>query len=146
MNISYKHFDFFVLLQGATGGQRYISTESGEIGNYLAAFANSRWTGDNINATYPRTFNRTNEYWVGQPNTFWLKSTDYIRLKNVELGYTFPKNVNKFLGILDFRIFFNGYNLLTIDKLKVYDPESDSNSGQIYPLNRVFNVGITITF
>ena len=145
-NISYKHFDFFVLLQGATGGQRYIMTESGEIGNYLAAYANNRWTRDNINAVYPRTFNRMNEYWVGHPNTFWLKSNNYIRLKNLELGYTFPKNVNKILGILDLRIFFNGFNLLLFDKLKVYDPESDSNNGQIYPLNKVVNIGVTITF
>ena len=81
LNISYKHFDFFVLLQTALGGQRYITTESGEIGNYLAGYANNRWTKDNINAAYPRTFNRSEEYWVAQPNTFWLKSTDYIRLK-----------------------------------------------------------------
>lgn len=146
LSLGYKQFDLSILIQGAAGAVRYISTESGEIGNYLADFADNRWTKSNLNASYPRSFNRSNEYWVNQTNTFWLRSTDYVRLKNIELGYTTPKSVNKFLGIQSLRVYFNGLNLFTLDKLKVFDPESDSNSGQIYPLNKVVNVGVSLTF
>jgi len=146
LSLGYKQFDFSVLLQGATGAVRYISTESGEIGNYLQDFASQRWTPTNTNASYPRAFNRSNEYWVNQNNTFWLRSTDYVRVKNIEFGYTAPKRVNKYLGIQNLRVYFQGLNLFTLDKLKVFDPESNSNSGQIYPENKVVNVGVSLTF
>ena len=86
LGLQLKQFDLSVLLQGATGAVNYISTESGEIGNYLASFANGRWTPDNTNADAPRTFNRSNEYWVGNANTYWLRKTNYLRLKNLQLG------------------------------------------------------------
>ncbi len=146
VNVGYKQFDLTLLFQGATGAVRYISTESGEIGNYLQEFASQRWTPTNINASAPRAFNRSNEYWVNQANTYWLRSTDYVRLKNIEIGYNAPKSVNRYLGIQGLRVYFSGSNLLTLDKLKVFDPESDSNSGQIYPLNKVVNVGVSLTF
>jgi len=145
-NLGYKQFDLTLLFQGAAGAVRYISTESGEIGNYLQEFASQRWTPTNTTASYPRAFNRSNEYWVNSANTFWLRSTDYIRLKNIEFGYNAPKSVNKYLGIQGLRVYFSGSNLFTLDKLKVFDPESDSGSGQIYPLNKVVNLGVSLTF
>jgi hypothetical protein len=146
MNFGYKRFDLSVLVQGASGAVRYISTESGEIGNYLQDYAGKRWTPTNHSTTDPRTFNRSNDYWVNQRNTYWLRSTDYIRLKNIEFGYTTPARFNSFLKIQGLRLYVSGLNLLTLDRLKVYDPESDSNSGQIYPLNKVVNLGLTLTF
>jgi TonB-dependent starch-binding outer membrane protein SusC len=145
-NLGYKNFDFSALFQGASGGVRYISTESGEIGNYLQDFAENRWTSANPNASGPRAFNRSNEYWINNQNTYFLKKTDYLRLKNIELGFNTPARFNKILKIQGFRIYVNGVNLWTIDKLKIFDPESDSNSGQIYPLTKVINGGVTLTF
>ena len=145
--MQYKGFDLSILGQGATGAVNYINTESGEIGNYLKSFANGRWTADNTTASKPRTFNRTNEYWVGNGNTYFLKKTDYLRLKNLQFGYTLPKRLTDKVGIQLFRVFISGYNLLTYSPdYKDFDPEASAGSGQSYPLQRVVSAGLTLTF
>lgn len=147
MSAQWKGFDLSILFQGATGAVRYVNTESGEIGNYLRDFAENRWTPENNTANFPRTFNRSDEYWMNQRNTFWLNSTDYVRLKNLELGYNFPSFIANKLALQNFRIYVSGFNLLTYSPdLRNFDPESDSASGQSYPLQRVINSGLTLTF
>lgn len=144
INLQWKNFDLALLFQGAMGAQQYIRSESGEIGNYYKDFADNRWTPENPNASYPRTFNRDEEYWGSQRNTFWLRKTDYLRLKNLELGFNLPNKIDKALGIEGLRIYVNGLNLLTVDKAKLIDPEVEA--GTSYPLQRVINGGITLTF
>ncbi len=147
MNFAYKGFDLSVLFQGAFGAVNYINTESGEIGNYLQSFADGRWTPENPSSTKPRTFNRGNEYWVANGNTYFLKKTDYIRLKNLQFGYNLPREINQRLGIQMFRIFVSGYNLLTYaPDYKDFDPEASAGSGQSYPLQKVMTVGLNLTF
>lgn len=145
-NVSYKQFDVSILFQGAAGGTVYLNPESGEIGNYYASWVANRWTPENTNATWPRVFNRSNEYWSpgNQRNTFWLFSTDYIRLKSMEIGYSLPTSLLKKLDIERLRVYVSGMNLLTFSKLKEIDPEV--NGGTSYPLQRVINVGLTLTF
>lgn len=146
LNLGYKGFDVSALVQGAAGAVKYISTESGEIGNFLQSFYDNRWTTENPNASGPRTFNRTNEYWVSQGNTYWLRKTDYVRLKNIELGYTLPTLAPKW-SIQQIRIYVNAYNLLTYSPdYKDFDPELESGSGQGYPLQKIVNGGISVTF
>lgn len=137
-------FDVSILFQGTSGAVAYISPESGEIGNFYNDHAVNRWTPSNPSSTYPRTWNRDNEYWRSQGNTFWLHETDYIRLKNIEIGYNLPDKVVNSLGIAGFRIYANGLNLLTLSKEKLIDPEL--TSGTAYPLQRIFNFGLTLTF
>jgi len=146
INLRYKQFDAAILLQGAAGAQLYISPESGEIGNFLQEFAENRWTPENTTATYPRTWNRDEEFWRSHQNTFFLRKTDYIRLKNVEIAYNLPSSLAKKLRIDGLRIYINGMNLLTMDKLKVYDPEQDNGAGTAYPLQKIVNAGLTLTF
>ena len=133
-----------MMIQGADGAQQYKNPESGEISNYYKEFADNRWTPENINASYPRSWNRDEEYWRSQANTFWLRSTDYIRLKNLEVGYTLPMKANKSLGIETLRLYMNGTNLLTIDKAKLIDPETES--GTSYAPQRIITAGLTLTF
>ncbi len=144
LSLGYKGFDLAVLIQGASGSAQYIGVESGEIGNFYQVFAENRWTPENTEATYPRTWNRDEEYWRSQGNTFWLYKTDYLRLKNFELGYTLPSGVSQTLGIEGIRFYVNGINLLTMSKQKLIDPEVES--GTSYPLQRVVTGGITLTF
>ena len=66
-----------------------------------------------------------------------------MRLKNFEIGYNLPSLVNK-IGLSGVRIYFNGTNLLTLDKLTNFDPESTSATA--YPLNKTFNLGVNLTF
>ena len=145
--LQYKGFDLSVLAQAATGAVNYINTESGEIGNYLQSFADGRWTVNNTTSSKPRTFNRGNEYWVGNANTYFLKKTDYLRLKNLQFGYSLPKKLTDKVGIQVFRVFVSGYNLLTYSPdYKDFDPEASAGNGQSYPLQRVLSAGLTLTF
>jgi TonB-linked SusC/RagA family outer membrane protein len=144
LTLGYKGFDVAVLFQGATGSQQYINPESGEIGNYYKKMAVNRWTPENTASTYPRTWNRDEEYWRSQGNTYWLYNMNYIRLKNFELGYSLPAGVNKALGMEGIRLYVNGINLLTLSKQKYIDPEVEQ--GTSYPLQRVVTGGITLTF
>lgn len=152
-------FDFSMLIQGAAGGVRYVTMESGEIGNFSKEFAEDRWTAANPDAPGPRTFNRSNEYWVARWNTFFLRKTDYLRLKNIELGYNIPRSVLNRASIQNLRIYVNAFNLLTYSPdFKLLDPEQtggDRNSptggdvgtsGQGYPLQKIINGGISVTF
>jgi len=145
-NLSYKQFDISVLFQGSAGAIAYLSPESGDIGNYYESWVKNRWTPENTNAAWPRVFNRSNEYWSpgNLRNSFWEFSTDYIRLKSLEFGYTIPTNIVKKIGVEKLRVYVSGQNLLTFSKIKEIDPEEDQ--GTSYPLQRVVNFGLTLTF
>ncbi|HJZ38758.1 MAG TPA: TonB-dependent receptor [Bacteroidales bacterium] len=146
INLRYKQFDASILVQGAAGAQQYISPESGEIGNYYKEFADNRWTVDNTDTEYPRTWNRDEEYWRANASTtpIFLRRTDYVRLKNIEIGFNLPSTVNRKLGIDGLRIYVNGLNLITLDKVKLIDPELEQ--GTSYPLSKIINAGLTLTF
>jgi TonB-dependent starch-binding outer membrane protein SusC len=141
-----KKFDFNVFFQAAFDAVQYFITESGDIGNFTQDFAANRWTPENPNATGPRAFNRQEEYWVSNANTYFLRDASYVRLKSVEAGYHLPARLAAGLGLHDVRVYANGYNLLLLDRFKVVDPETRDVSGQYYPQQRVFNVGASITF
>jgi len=145
----YKSFDISILFQGATGGLLWIGTESGDIGNYLQYSYDHQWTIDHPSGTDPRLANRGNTYFTGGGaglNTYFLRNNDYLRLKNVELGYNLSPAILKRAGLGNFRIYASGLNLLTWDKMKIWDPESTSGSGQYYPQSRIINVGARVTF
>lgn len=144
-NLRYHQFDLALLIQGAAGAKQPIQTESGSIGNYLLEVYNNRWTVDNPSSVHPRIADRNNQYYSGG-NDYWLRSSDYVRLKNLEIGYTLPTTLGQRVGLNNLRVYVNGLNLVTIDKLKVFDPETVSQSGQYYPQSRIINMGATLTF
>lgn len=149
MNLTYKNFDFSMLWQGATGGALRIQTESGDIGNYLQEFYENRWSVNAPSDVDPRLASRGDTYFTGGNfgnNTYYLRDTDYIRLKNVELGYQLPASALSKAGITNVRFFVNGLNVITFDKLKVFDPETAASGGVYYPQSRVFNGGMSLTF
>lgn len=157
IEMNYKGFDLSILIQGATGGVAYITSEAGRFGNYLQSFAEDRWTPDNPTASGPRTFNRGNYYWASYSNDFWLRKTDYVRLKTMQLGYTIPSSLIQKVGIDNLRVYVSGYNLLTYSPdMKDFDPELGASStdrnaapsivGYNYPLQRVVSMGLTLGF
>ena len=146
LGAQYKNFDLTVLFQGAAGAKQYVSTgESGNIGNFLQEVADNRWTIDNPSSVDPRIANRSDQYY-SNGNTYWLQSTDYIRLKNMEIGYSIPSEIISKVGLSQFRLYFNGLNLLTFSKMKAYDPEAANDTGYYYPQQKVVNFGLTATF
>jgi len=141
-----KNFDVSVFFHAGFDAVQYFQTESGDIGNYTQEFAQNRWTPDNPDAPGPRAFNRQDEYWILNPNTYFLRDASFIRLKSVDLGYHLPGRVASHFGVQDVRVYASGFNLLLWDRFKVVDPETRDQSGQYYPQQRIFNVGTSITF
>jgi TonB-dependent starch-binding outer membrane protein SusC len=146
LNAAYKGFDVNILFQGATGARSYIRTQSGDFGNYLRDFTDGRWTVDNPTSEKPRTFNREDEYWISQANTYWYRNTDYLRLKNIQIGYGLPSSLVQRISLKTARIYVNAINLFTIDSFKVFDPETDNQDGTVYPQKKTYNVGVNLTF
>ncbi len=156
LDLGYKNFYASVFFQGAAGAERSYRTFSGEAGNFLVNDVKDRWTVDNPSSTHPRTWNRSLEYWStdGEPNnTYWVRSSDYLRLKNVEIGYNVPNKISKKIGLESLRVYVTGQNFLTFTSMKDFDPESPDDApgsiwvnSQVYPLNKTMNFGITVTF
>ncbi|MEI7526951.1 MAG: TonB-dependent receptor, partial [Mariniphaga sp.] len=147
VNLAYKNFYANLLFQGAFGASTIHYTNSGLFGNYQDQYADGRWTTENTHATKPRAWNFSEEYWMGTydiNNTYFFRNTDYLRLKNVEIGYNLPASVIKTLGVEGLRVYFSGLNVLTLTKLKDYDPET--NGYTQYPPIKVYNLGISLTF
>lgn len=146
IGMNYRNFDLSILFQGATGAQVYVSTgEMGSIGNYLLDIYENRWSVDNPSSEHPRIADRSNQYYSSN-NTYWLRSTDYVRLKNFEIGYSIPTSLLERVSMSNLRFYVNGLNLFTIDKLGVYDPENANPTGQYYPQARILNAGLTVAF
>jgi TonB-linked SusC/RagA family outer membrane protein len=154
-NFQYKNFDLSILFQGAFGAVRYLRPTFGLGGNYLQSFYDKRWTPDNPNAEFPRVHSGGSSYWSdpnGVFNSFFVRKTDYVRLKTVELGYNLPKSIVQRFNIENVRVYISGFNLITIaPDLKDFDtdPEEivrEQFYGESYPLQRIFNFGINVSF
>ena len=143
---SFRNWDITTFWQGAAGAAVYTQTESGEIGNFRQSFAENRWTPDNPSNDHPRTWNRSDEYWASNPNTYFLESTDYIRLKTLEVAYTIPADLSSRLGLQRAKVSITGMNLLTFTGLEDLDPEAASGAGQYYPQRRSVRAGLSVTF
>jgi len=150
--LGYKGFDLNVLFQGAARSSVYMVSDLGwdnSWGNYYEEHI-QRWTPETAaTATYPRFLQKSDgnhqNYFLSD---FWLRDGAYLRLKNIQAGYTFGKSMLKRLPVSSVRLYANAFNLLTWDKVKRVDPESnpDRNSGQFYPQQRVINFGLNVNF
>lgn len=150
-SVAVKNFDLNFLFQGTSG--RSISIQplinSGNANNgYLNQFSIDRWTPTNTNASFPRLLltDRGNNTALSD---FYVRSGDYIRLKNVELGYSLSPLFIKKLKISQLRFYVSGLNLLTFDKLGDLNtdpelPESGYNSS--YPFMKIYSFGLNLKF
>lgn len=149
LGLQYKQWGLNTLWQGAANVYQYSFFESGTIGNFTKDFYDNRWTADNINAAYPKVYDRQATV-TGEKNTFWLENASYLRLKNIELSYTLPQSLLNKLSISAMRVYVTGYNMLTFTGMKNLDPET-AEGGQGFaawstPQSRVVNLGVNITF
>ncbi|MFT4153192.1 SusC/RagA family TonB-linked outer membrane protein [Parafilimonas sp.] len=149
LNASYKNkIDMAMVFAGQAEVSQYVLPESGTVGNFYSSWADNRWSPTNTNGSYPRVDTRASSSVNGglYPNTFWLNDASFLRLKSVELGYSFSGNWMERLKLQRARLYVNAFNLFTITKVKDYDPEGSSTSGQFYPQQRIINVGATVSF
>ena len=149
LGLGYKQWSLSTLWQGAAKVWQYTFFESGNIGNFTKEFYDNRWTEQRIDAPYPKVYDRLATV-TGQKNTFWVRNSNYLRLKNIELAYTLPKNLLQGSFISDLRIYLSGYNLLTFTPIKNVDPEVAENwegfSAWTNPQSKVINFGVNLTF
>jgi len=173
LGFNYKNFDFSTLFQGATGSsvsvEEMLRLASGTVNPAVGdkngkpmPIHQGRWrnydnNGNlitdaamlaemNKNATYPRL---TRENGVNKEmSTFWLRSADYLRWKNIEIGYTLPKSWMEHVKLSSTRVYFTAQNLFTWSGLADYqiDPESTQSGITTYPQQQVYNFGIQINF
>ncbi|HEV7381910.1 MAG TPA: TonB-dependent receptor [Dyadobacter sp.] len=105
---------------------------------------NSAW----VPGTYPALRKDNSSHANFRKSDFWITNVRYIRLRNIELGYSFNQKVFKKLGSNGLRVYVNASNLFSIDNVKKYeiDPEISSGNALVYPQQRLFNAGFNITF
>ncbi|MGI8636127.1 MAG: SusC/RagA family TonB-linked outer membrane protein, partial [Segetibacter sp.] len=82
----------------------------------------------------------------GLSSTFWLRDASFVRLKTLELSYSIPQSLLSKIKVSGLRFYLNGNNLITIDKLKIYDPEASNERGNFYPQSKIYNLGLNLTF
>jgi TonB-linked SusC/RagA family outer membrane protein len=147
MGYSFKQFELNVLFQGAVGGYNWLTGSSAwafaSNASVLADWKDKHWTPTHQNAEYPRISSTDNPN-NNQNSTFWLRSSDYLRLKNVEIAYVLPGKFLNRLGLRGARVFVNGVNLYTWDKFEIFDPEIPDGFGD-YPQQKVYNFGFNVT-
>lgn len=148
MSGGYKNFDLSIVMAGQARVSQYVLPESGTVGNFYNSWAANRWSPSNPAGSYPRVDTRASTSVNGgnYANTFWLNDASFLRLKNVELGYNFSGHLLQKTRLQAARVYVNAFNVFTITKVKDYDPEGSSSSGQFYPQQRIINLGVNVSF
>ncbi|MFT3902883.1 MAG: TonB-dependent receptor [Niabella sp.] len=157
-SVGWKGLDVNVLFQGAGESSFFIygktvyAFSEGEWGNILKGMVEDRWVSadisgnpatENPNAPYPRLSfgGNANNY---RNSTYWLRNGKYVRLKNVDIGYTLPKEMLSKIHVSSLRVYCSGTNLLTWAPFKLWDPETTDPRGETYPLAKSVTLGLTI--
>jgi TonB-linked SusC/RagA family outer membrane protein len=148
---SWKGFDASVLFQGAAHSSVFFTSNAGyEFGGAAGGGQVSKvhqdyWTPENRDAAYPSLHVNT-KHSNKNLNSFHLKKGDYLRLKTIQIGYTLPKTQSQKIGAELIRIFASGSNIFTWSYIDNFDPEVIKSSGEVYPQQTVYNLGININF
>jgi len=161
-NLSYKGIDFNIVFHGLAGVDRLLRNNGqapmgDDVTNVLAFWVN-RWTPTNPSLIYPRMGGVNNS----KVSSYYVEDASYLRLKNIEIGYTIPVSLTKRFLITKFRIYVSAQNLLTFTKMKNYDPERATTSltytsvtsgtsittpsDQLAPLYKVYTIGLNLKF
>jgi hypothetical protein len=147
INLKYQNFDFSALFQGAFGYYNYIMLQHGGI-NYSQTLYHLRWSPQNnsAGAFIPRLGGASSD---GNISDHFYKQAGYVRLKTMSIGCRIPRRALAQYKVQDIRFYLAGTNLLTFNKLRKYDvdPESPSgNAGYYYPQQRTISAGLNLTF
>ena len=127
--------------------QQYRNYFNGKKGGLMMFHVNERWTPETEStATLPR-FSERSASNNTQTSSVWIRNGNYLRLKTLQFGYTFTdRELLKKIGISQLTLTLSGYNLLTFTDFDILDPESRPGWGSTYPVSRIYNLGLNITF
>lgn len=161
-SIGWKQLDFSTFFQGSANSSFWMggsvtqggTTTTGPVNiqpftegkQVLQAIADNHYSMDNpdIYAMYPRL--STNHHGNNMAlSTWWLRNGNFLRVKQMEVGYSLPRHVSEKLHMKNLRLYMSGSNLFTISNFKLWDIEMAGN-GLGYPVQRVFNLGVNVTF
>lgn len=155
LNFQYKNFDLSMFWYGVFGNQIVDATRRYDLpnANYQTSVLD-RWTGEGSSNSTPKVSWSDNNNNRGNFSDYMVEDADYLRLKNLQIGYSLPKSVLDKLHIEKFRVYVSGDNLLTFTEYSGLEPEIGNNGNVfytgvdqgIYPQARVFTVGANITF
>ncbi|MFA9370863.1 MAG: TonB-dependent receptor [Labilibaculum antarcticum] len=149
LNLEWKQFDFSAFFQGVQGIEGYfyyeIATPFSGVAN-LGSWWKDRWTPENPSNTMPRV--TLDEYRTNVHSSFYTQDASYLRLKNIELGYTLSPEIVSRIGLSNVRIYGSIQNAFTITNFKGFDPEQtiDQTRAEAFPQVRVMTMGINVNF
>lgn len=151
ISLGYKGFDFSTFFQGSARSSFWIdpgktSPFVSQQSALLKAYADDHWSENNRNVTalWPRLSEGSVENNT-QQSTWFMQDGSFLRLKSLEFGYTLPRDLMKKIYVENLRLYFSGTNLLTFSNFKLWDVEMGGN-GLGYPIQRVYNIGMQLTF
>lgn len=151
INVAWKGFDLSMMWQGTIGNDVYDATRRTDISaTNLPSWMLNRWTGEGSSNRIPRFVLGDNVNW--QSSDLFVYDGSYLRLKNIQLGYTLPQHLTRKAFISSLRFYVAGENLLTFTKYHGFDPEISSGGTSlgidygVYPQSRVWTIGANITF
>ncbi len=153
VSMGWKGFDATVFLQGAAGVKGFLRGEvmgmtGDKIGKPTSIFE-ERWTPDNPTDGFPRFWNAYSQNNpTSNASSFWIRDAGYMRVKNVQVGYTFSSRKMEKMGLKKARIFYSGQNIFTVTQFYDWvDPEAPAGeTGYTYPQVKVNTLGVNLTF
>jgi TonB-linked SusC/RagA family outer membrane protein len=157
LDAAWRGFDVSCFFQGVGKQEVWMN---GETNNYfwgiigdefqssLFTIHRDRWTESNPNGYFPKYYLSAENAKNTKPQTKYLQDASYLRFKNLQLGYTFPKQLLERVSIAKLRVYVSGENLLTLTKLPhTIDPEfANTRAGKVYPLQQTWSCGVNLTF
>jgi TonB-linked SusC/RagA family outer membrane protein len=151
-NFAYKNFDLTLDIQGVAGVDVYNGNIGARFGNenFTKEFFDNRWTGAGSTNTYPSVKLGGSTNYL--PNSFYVESGAYIRLRNIQLGYSLPKALIEKWKMKKLRVFANAQNAVNLFGYSGFSPEvggTPTNAGvdiNVYPLYATYNLGVNLTF
>lgn len=151
LTATYKGFDFNVFFQGTAGNDIFDATRRTDaLASNLPSWMLNRWTGEGTSNRLPRYVQADGYNW--QSSDLLVYDGSYLRLKNIQLGYTLPENLTRRVSISKFRVYVAAENLFTWTKYHGFDPEISSGGTSlgidygVYPQARVWTVGCNLAF
>jgi len=147
--VAYKGFDFTIFLQGSAGRKdfwlnNYNSTNFAA-SRYAASWDhwNNTWSWDNRDVLLPRLGASSNSRIT---STYWLQDMSFLRVKNIQLGYTIPSKILAKMGVSKFRLVGSVENLGTLTSYKGLDPEKQADDNNVYPINKSYSIAVNLSF
>ena len=157
LNVEYKGFYVSAFFQGTGNSSVLLASGNNHFwpfnwyedkSNYRTLFLD-RWTADNPrqDVTMPRLHSHYSHNVNKEPSTWWLRSGNFLRFKNLEIGYNLPKTFLRKIRLDAVRVYMLGNNLCVWDDIEYWDPEQGNrNQGMSYPMSRTFTLGLEVNF